>query len=199
MFANARSSDACRHCYSRRQSGSDAPPETLAWPVDTEALQTVGDALQAGDSLRCTLTVTAKNGLQSHKQFTVPAELIEQPFEVSRLSLIVFDFDRAEIGEQNRRMVSSFVAGSIADNSTSTITGSTDRLGEVEHNQKLSESRALAVRDLVLAERANTNIASTRGIGPSSLPYDNDLPEGRYYCRTVAVEVKTPIVHGAAR
>ncbi|MDT8323235.1 MAG: hypothetical protein RRA94_03905 [Bacteroidota bacterium] len=34
---------------------------------------------------------------------------------------------------------------------------------------------------------------STDRIDEAPELYDNDLPEGRFYCRTVAVEVKTPI------
>ncbi|MBC8144753.1 MAG: OmpA family protein [bacterium] len=95
-------------------------------------------------------------------------------------------------------MVSSFVAGSIATSSTASITGSTDRLGEVAHNTQLSQARAEAVRDLIVAERPGAQITRVEGIGPSKLPYNNDLAEGRYYCRTVAVEVLTPVITAAS-
>jgi outer membrane protein OmpA-like peptidoglycan-associated protein len=112
---------------------------------------------------------------------------------LSRLSLIVFDFDQASINKQNERMISQFVKKSLYPASTITITGSTDNLGELKHNQKLSEDRAFHVRDLVLEDKPDSKITSTKGIGPSELLYDNHLPEGRYYCRTVRLEVETPI------
>ena len=34
------------------------------------------------------------------------------------------------------------------------------------------------------------------GRGEKELLYDNDLPEGRYYCRTVTVIVETPVAPG---
>jgi outer membrane protein OmpA-like peptidoglycan-associated protein len=71
--------------------------------------------------------------------------------------------------------------------------GSTDNLGELSHNQELSTQRAENVRDLILADKPDSKITSTKGIGPSNLLYDNHLPEGRYYCRTVRVEVATPL------
>ncbi len=67
------------------------------------------------------------------------------------------------------------------------------------HNQQLSEQRAFAVRNVILVERPDATISSTQGIGPSRLPYDNDLPEGRYYCRTVSIEMKTPVAEVTER
>lgn len=182
--------------YEREETG--APPENLSWPIDARATERIGEAIGTADSLRCELTLHPKQGEPLRKTISMPATKTLQPYEVSRLSLIVFDFDRADINEQNRRMVSSFVSGSIAESSTATITGSTDRLGEAEHNRQLSTFRAEAVRDLIVAERPTATITSVEGIGPSRLPYSNELPEGRYYCRTVAVEVMTPIINAAS-
>lgn len=174
------------------------PPERLTWAIDDAATERIGSAIGATDELRCELTVTPADGEPMTHTIAMPATKTLQPYEVSRLSLIVFDFDRAEITSQNRRMVSSFVAGSIASTSTASITGSTDRLGEVDHNRQLSLARAEAVRDLIMTERPSAKITRVEGLGPSRLPYDNDLPEGRYYCRTVAVEVMTPVVNAAS-
>lgn len=173
------------------QSGLGDLPATLSWPLTREMMAAIGDASHKKDSLYCELTVM-KDGKATTAHLAIPSSKTRYPFEVSRLSLIVFDFDKSEITSQNRRMVSSFIARSISPAATATIVGSTDRLGELKHNQELSEARALAVRDLIAGERPNAAITSTKGIGPGNLLYDNDLPEGRYYCRTVTVEVKTP-------
>lgn len=182
--------------WEREEIGT--PPERLTWPIDAAATERIGETIGTADSLRCELTLFPKQGEPVTRVVAMPVTKTLQPYEVSRLSLIVFDFDRADINEQNRRMVSSFVAGSIAQNSTATITGSTDRLGEVTHNRQLSLGRAEAVRDLIVAEQPTATITSVEGIGPSRLPYSNELPEGRYYCRTVAVEVMTPILNAAS-
>ena len=123
----------------------------------------------------------------------VPLSVQLNPFELSRLSLIVFDFDKSDISPQNRRMISQFVAKSILPISTAEITGSTDSLGEFKHNMELSKARAFAVRDLILKERSSSQITNTKGIGAERQRYSNASPEGRYYFRTVTVEVETPL------
>lgn len=114
-------------------------------------------------------------------------------FEVSRLSLIVFDFNRFDISNQNKRMMQQFVKDAIKSTSQTTITGTTDRLGEADYNIELSKSRALSVRDYLLSIQPTLQLKEVKGIGASILPFDNNVPEGRYYCRTVSIEVKTPV------
>lgn len=172
--------------------GKGAPPAQVEWQFDQHAASVMGEHLFGKDSLRCELTVTGNDNGSATSRYVVKANKEVNPFELSRLSLIVFDFDKADITPQNERMISQFVAKSIFPTSTSEITGSTDNLGEAKHNQKLSEDRAYAVRDVVLKYKPDVKIASTKGVGPQ-LKYPNETPEGRYYCRTVTVEVKTPI------
>lgn len=175
------------------QTGTGAPPSTLRWDLDRDAAVRMAEMLVGDDKLRCELTIVDNEGREGRSEFAEPARKEMSPFEVSRLSLIVFDFDKANINPQNKRMISSFVARSMQPSSTAAITGSTDRLGELEHNQQLSGARAVAVRDLIVNERPEATITDVKGVGPSRLLYDNDIPEGRYYCRTVTVEVRTPI------
>ncbi|HVK38658.1 MAG TPA: OmpA family protein [Candidatus Kapabacteria bacterium] len=107
--------------------------------------------------------------------------------EIDRYSLILFDFDRAELGEANRSIV-DLVRSRIARGSTVTITGHTDRVGDSEHNHDLSRDRALTV-----ARSLGVSQDRARGLGESPEKYDNDLPEGRFYCRVVDVTVETPV------
>lgn len=174
-------------------SGKDTPPQTLEWKPKSGEVESIAKTLKESDSLQCELSASATNGAKSSVSIAIPASKTINPFELSRLSLIVFDFDQSTISKQNQRMISQFVKKSLYPSSTITITGSTDNLGELKHNQSLSESRAFRVRDLVLAEKPDAKITETKGIGPSQLLYDNHLPEGRYYCRTVRLEVETPL------
>ena len=73
------------------------------------------------------------------------------------------------------------------------MTGSTDIIGEQYHNQELSERRAESVRDLIVTEKPGAVITEVVGTGSTNMLFTNELPEGRYYCRTVMVEVETPI------
>lgn len=176
------------------QRGSGVPPSTVTWNLESEVAARVARSLALGDGeLRCELSAIAGSGAAASDDFAQPVRRSMSPFEVSRLSLIVFDFDKSEISQQNRRMVSTFVSKSMLSSSKATIVGSTDRLGELAHNQELSEARAFAVRDLIRSQQPAAEITKVEGIGPSRLLHDNNIPEGRYYCRTVTVEVRTPI------
>ena len=66
----------------------------------------------------------------------------------------------------------------------------TDRIGESDYNQDLSRRRALETARLVKARIVPETIVSEGG-GERPI-FNNDLPEGRMYNRTVIVEIATP-------
>lgn len=175
------------------RSGHGIPPDTIRWIPEESDLDGLAKLLTASDSIRITVDDDLGNGGSASSSIYIPASRTTNPFELSRLSLIVFDFDQSTLSLQNRRMVAGFVDRSIYPASTESIVGSTDNLGELKHNEKLSRDRAINVRDLIVRQKPDARITKTEGIGPSSLLYDNSLPEGRYYCRTVRVEVATPL------
>jgi outer membrane protein OmpA-like peptidoglycan-associated protein len=106
--------------------------------------------------------------------------------EIDRFSLILFDFNNSELDEDNKRIISA-IQKRVKKNSVIEIIGTTDRIGSDEHNARLSQERANSVRSAI-----NRKAATANGKGKSS-EFDNDLPEGRFYCRTVNVIVRTPI------
>lgn len=169
--------------------GEGAPPVTLQWRVG----EAVAALVRSDDALTALLTVEDANGLSSASKLDIPVRKRQNSFEVGRLSLIVFDFDRSDILPHNQRMIRRFVAEAIKPTSSVSITGSTDRLGEAPHNQELSAARAENVKSILLSQNPKYAQLESRGIGEAPHLYDNDIPEGRFYCRTVAVEVKTPI------
>jgi outer membrane protein OmpA-like peptidoglycan-associated protein len=134
------------------QSGTGRPPTTISLPVTPELTAKIATATVSRDSLQANLMVASREGLSSTSRASIPSTKATNPFELSRLSLIVFDFDKFDITPQNQRMISHFVAHSILDSSKSTIIGSTDNLGEAKHNEQLSQGRAFAVRDLILQQ-----------------------------------------------
>jgi outer membrane protein OmpA-like peptidoglycan-associated protein len=168
------------------------PPEQLEIELDSKDLIALGNSIDISDSLDASLTIKQDNDIEHVSTCKLAINKTMNQFEISRLSLIVFDFDQSDISDINKSMMKSFVRDALRPNSIATITGSTDRLGEIEYNEELSANRANTVRDYLKSIQPTINIGSTKGIGASLLPFDNNLAEGRYYCRTVSVEVKTP-------
>jgi len=56
------------------------------------------------------------------------------------------------------------------------------------HNQELSFKRAESAKNAI-----NHPNCKSFGFGESKSLYDNNLPEGRFYCRTVEINVETAI------
>lgn len=107
--------------------------------------------------------------------------------EIERYSLILFDFDKSSI-EENHKKIIDFISKRIKPDSEIEITGYTDRTGNPDYNQRLSEQRANAVKSALYRRDA-----VAKGVGQSQLLYSNDTPEGRFYCRTVNIVVKTKV------
>jgi len=107
--------------------------------------------------------------------------------EFEQFSLILFDFDKAQLGAIHKR-TAEFVKSRTKPNSEVEILGYTDRTGSAEYNRRLSEQRARQIANVV-----NVPNMTVRGVGKDDLLYDNEFPEGRYYCRTVTVTIETPI------
>lgn len=144
---------------------------------------------------KVTLLETTKNGSLLQKESTV--HLIKQDDNIQpglRYS-IVFDFDKAKTISSYNKFLSDIVAPLISDGSTVIIHGHTDVIGGVEYNQKLSDDRAKqtqAIIEHVLAAAGKTNVKfETLGYGADSSqsPFENALPEERFYNRTVIIDI----------
>lgn len=173
-------------------SGIDAPPARLPFALRRKFTAKLSQTVGSLDSADCTLEVKQRDGQTLSARTRIDVETIKNQYEVSRLNLIVFDFDRDDMLESNRQMMRGFVTDAIKPNSLVSVTGSTDRLGEAKYNKELSEARAKGVQDFMRRVNPNIRFQEVRGTGASTLPFDNDLPEGRYYCRTVSINVQTP-------
>ncbi len=106
--------------------------------------------------------------------------------EFDNFSLILFDFAKSMITGPNIK-ISDYIKQRIRPDSKVRIIGYTDKTGEVDFNRRLSLHRANQARAALDIRRAETY-----GIGEDILLYDNDLPEGRFYCRTVQIILETP-------
>ena len=176
------------------RSGSGEPASTIDIPLDSAIISALGNRIENNqDSVDIVLSFTDVNGNPLSAQTKQAIKNTQNTFEISRLSLIVFEYDESTLSDKNARMMKEFLKKEIGPESRIEITGSTDRLGEVDYNIELSQDRAKAVERFMRSVQSNLNIISVKGIGSSRMLFDNTLPEGRYYCRTVSIEVKNPI------
>ncbi len=102
-------------------------------------------------------------------------------------NLILFDFNKSDLNPSNKK-ITDFIKSEITPTTDVSIFGFTDRIGDEDYNMKLSTARAEST-----GKSLGGHPYKVTGLGESKLIYDNELPEGRFYCRTVIVEAKVPI------
>ena len=176
-----------------QRSGPLMPPSKIVFDLTQEMTDQLGPIMGSTDTLNALLDVRQPRYSDARGSTKFPVIKTVSNFEVSRLSLIVFDYDRADISAQNQEMMRRVVTASTGPGSTATIVGSTDRLGEFEHNMQLSIDRAKSVENFVRSIAPNLTIEDVKGVGPNPALFDNALPEGRFYCRTVTLQITTPL------
>ena len=106
-------------------------------------------------------------------------------YEVDSFSLILFDFNKSDVEDENKKIIAA-IQKRVKKESEISVMGTTDRIGTEEYNTRLSQERANAVKTAI-----NRKGSVSIGKGEQGLRFDNDLPEGRFYCRTVNVVVRT--------
>lgn len=108
---------------------------------------------------------------------------------IEKFALIVFDFDKATLSDRHKKVLDD-IKTRIDENSQITIEGYTDRIGTADYNKQLAQKRAEEVKKYLNAAESKVTV---KAIGQDELLYDNDLPQGRNYSRTVLVKIITPI------
>lgn len=122
-----------------------------------------------------------------------PASEPEPMAEPVRVELDVkFDFDRAEVKQGSMGDIRELADFMKQYGQTSTVVeGHTDSVGTDAYNQRLSERRANAVRDVLVNEHGldNSRVRAV-GYGESRPVADNATEEGRAINRRVEAEVE---------
>lgn len=179
-----------------RYSGDPTDLLSKGIPYNERDLQLLAQTLKDGSSvgeISISATITDSENKKYSYESTTPVEKELSDYEVGRINLIVFDFDQASLSEENRSMLDRFAVSDDWEDSEITVTGSTDKLGEPDYNRDLSLARARTTERYLNTINDDLPPIIVKGLGSSELLFDNSLPEGRFYCRTVLIEVKTPI------
>lgn len=108
---------------------------------------------------------------------------------IDRYSLILFDYDKAEISDRHKTILEQ-ISKTIQPDSKVIISGFTDRTGADDYNKELAMKRITEVQKILRVPADNLIMEP---VGSETLLYNNDLPEGRNYSRTVKIVVETPV------
>ncbi len=173
-------------------NGTNKPKGNIDWFSEEHI-----NSIRKYNSLDYKLSVTNEDGKTiTTNTKSIPVEVLSIQKKRQMLTkdtvfnvynLILFDFDKSKLDPVNKR-ITDVIKSEIPDNGLVQIFGYTDNMGDEKHNAKLSGARAKSTSTAIKAK----NMASF-GKGESELLFTNDIPEGRFLCRTVVVEVKIPV------
>lgn len=176
--------------------GSGIPSGDVAWHIQPSAVVT----LPAPTALTALLSIWEESGKSVYASREVPVRKIVRAHRftgelvrdsvLERYALMFFDFNTPNVSEFNNKVL-QLVQSRMRTTSSVRITGLTDRIGAEDYNKKLSQQRAQTIAENVRARIVPERL-SAEGAGELLL-YNNDLPEGRFYNRTVIVEIATPV------
>jgi outer membrane protein OmpA-like peptidoglycan-associated protein len=172
-------------------SGTEQLDVTRLWNInqDQEALALIENSVQYIDKAEN----KDKDKFASSKIHILPVKLVSLADKermktldtlVNVYNLILFDFDKPQLNSNNKK-IAEFINSETPESANVLVTGYTDRIGDDDYNLNLSTQRAKFAAAAIKAKQKKY-----RGVGESELLYDNDLPEGRFYCRTVQILVK---------
>jgi outer membrane protein OmpA-like peptidoglycan-associated protein len=176
-------------------SGKGEPPAQIDWFAAQEDEQEFIPKMDEPLDYRMEIVDNDGKVLVSKKQ-TLPVDQItiqkkifagESDKIFNKFSMIGFPYNSDEIQGRNMDMLKS-VNRAIEDNSEIFVSGYSDRLGDDDYNLRLAQRRANAVGKALKVPAANIS-----ALGESRLLYDNEMPEGRFYSRTVLIDVVTVI------
>lgn len=108
---------------------------------------------------------------------------------------ILFDFDESKTVATYEKFLKEVVAPRIYNNNKVNLHGHTDIIGTEDYNMKLSEKRALETERIltkaVTAAGKTGVVFETQAFGmdTNTAPFENKLPEERFYNRTVIIDI----------
>ncbi|PKP19470.1 MAG: hypothetical protein CVU05_11270 [Bacteroidetes bacterium HGW-Bacteroidetes-21] len=143
-----------------------------------------------------TMTGQTTTGLEVIKDTTVHMVLwVPSEKEEGMRFSVIYEFNSSDAIKIYEKYLSEVVVPKIPIDSKVYIAGYTDVVGIESHNLKLSMARANDVKDIMktaLSKAGRTDVTfKVDGYGEDTnhSPFENGLPEERFYNRTVVIEV----------
>jgi outer membrane protein OmpA-like peptidoglycan-associated protein len=175
-----------------RSFSGQSTPDKYVWDVSSEPYPKLEKPVTVSyEAIDRTGQRKSNSASVDVKQMSIRRKRFEQKDDkrIDRFSLIVFDFNKADLNADNKRILEE-VQSRIEPNSIVTIAGYADKTGDVEYNRDLARRRCMEVEKVIAVKSVKPLISP---IGSDILLYDNSTPEGRAYCRTVQIIIETPI------
>jgi outer membrane protein OmpA-like peptidoglycan-associated protein len=179
-------------------SGSGALPDSIVWdwrsdldslpalPMELTYRLSVSDTARRHDATALH-PITVEYDSMQHQQ-----EHRENDTTIQTFSLLLFNYDSPKVSPSDNALLRA-IAENVKDLAVIRITGYTDSLGEESHNRELANMRAQETAKIFrrLVPKSATIIVDPEGGERERFPYDT--PEGRSHCRTVVIEIRTPL------
>jgi outer membrane protein OmpA-like peptidoglycan-associated protein len=173
----------------RSFSGKGEPPHILKWQILDEPIPQydvpVITTLYANDTLnQATQSQTECKIL--HKRIKLTGDDISGGTLVEKFYIIAH-FDAPDLLANQPQFI-NHIKSRIKLHSKVNISGFCDRTGNKAYNKRLAQKRVNDVQNVLQVKESNLE---KNAIGSDELLYDNDLPQGRCYSRTIKVTVST--------
>jgi outer membrane protein OmpA-like peptidoglycan-associated protein len=182
----------CREALDRVQAFARYRDEALWAMVDLERSMK-DSARRQLDEERARMEDRQEQLYNSLKQFEGKFASIRRDARGTIMSLadILFDFDKAVLRREAELNLAKVAV--ILDQFPEMhifVEGHTDNVGKEDYNQKLSERRAVAVRDFLQSQGVDAARMETQGFGMSQPVTPNDTEEGRQKNRRVDLVIR---------
>ena len=167
-------------------------------PYTTDQASIPGKTILGNDAqgnYKVVMTGETKSGLTIQKESSVSLTKVVNPTQEGLRYSILYDFDKSKSIDSYEKFLADVVTPLIPENSTVIIHGHTDIIGEENHNRILSMDRAKSAQQVIenaLSKTGKKGVKfETYGFGEdeATAPFDNDLPEKRFYNRTVIIDI----------
>jgi outer membrane protein OmpA-like peptidoglycan-associated protein len=177
--------------------GDSTLPATLDWRADERELA----LLRIDKPLQIALTAQEKSGMSltapvrslpiTSRVFRVTDEEYCENVLIEKYNLILFDATKSSVA-QTQALTLKALNARITARSKVLVEGYMDKSDDEDANRRLSRARAQSAAQSLKSFVRGAQL-EVQGYGSQKPLYDERLPEGRMYSRTVLLTVETPL------